>query len=312
MQSNKRKKTYEKSVLYMGTIVCIKVVTSRSKVEVEERIIRAFETFRFVEGICSRFNEQSEIRRLSSQIGIPVQVSDILFEAIRFAWEAADLTEGVFDPTIGHMLEEYGFNLHYLTGEELVSSLSAVSPVSYRDVVLDEEKRTVLLSKPLLLDLGAVAKGLAVDLAVKELCDFEGFVIDAGGDIFAGGVNEREEPWVIGIRHPLRGEETICTVQLTDAAICTSGSYERISPVKENIHHLINPHLGISQSDIVSCTVIAPFAMMADVFSTVSFLLGAKKGAEQLQHVGLEGIWVTSSLDLHRTKGMEEYLYEHV
>ncbi|PEA53932.1 thiamine biosynthesis protein ApbE [Bacillus pseudomycoides] len=302
------KKTYKQSALSMGTIIHIKVVTSLAETYVKEKIQKAFLAFYSVEEVCSRFHQQSELRRLSIQSGTPAQVSPILFEAIRFAWQIADLTQGIFDPTLGHTLEKYGFNRHYLTGEELIST--AAVPANYQDIILNEEKRTVLLKKSLLLDLGAVAKGLAVDLAVQELRDFEGFVIDAGGDIFTSGTNGKKEPWVIGIQHPFQKEKTICEVQLTNQAVCTSGSYERKSPVHLNEHHLIHPHLGTSQSNIVSCTVIAPFAMMADTFSTAAFLLGKKEGGTLLKNVDLEGIWITSSLDINMTKGMEEYLYE--
>ncbi|HDX9577353.1 TPA: FAD:protein FMN transferase [Bacillus pseudomycoides] len=302
------RKTYTQSAFCMGTITHIKIVTSLAEKYVKEKIKKAFLAFYSIEEVCSRFHQQSELRRLSTQSGTPIQVSPILFEAIRFAWQVADLTEGTFDPTLGYTLEEFGFNRHYVTGEKLVSSVAVAS--NYQDIFLDEEKRTVLLTKPLLLDLGAVAKGLAVDLAVQELRDFEGFIIDAGGDLFASGTNEKEEPWVIGIQHPFQKEKTISKVQLTNQAICTSGSYERKSPVHLNEHHLIHPHLGTSQSDIVSCTVIAPFAMMADAFSTAAFLLGKKEGATLLKNVDLEGIWITSSLNINMTEGMEGYLYE--
>ncbi|WP_283746921.1 FAD:protein FMN transferase [Bacillus cereus] len=308
--SNHIRKTYEQSVLGMGTIIHIKIATSCTETYIKEKMKRAFQAFYSVEEACSRFRHQSELRRLSTQSGKAMQVSHILFEAIRFAWQVADLTQGIFDPTLGYTLEKYGFNRDYLTGEELVSTADTEVPVSYQDVILDEEKRTVLLKKPLLFDLGAVAKGLAVDLAVQELLDFEGFVIDAGGDLFASGTNESGEPWVIGIQHPFQKEKTICNVQLTDKAVCTSGSYERRSSVHMNEHHIIHPHLGTSKSDIVSCTVIAPFTMMADAFSTAAFLLGKKERAALLKNVDLEGMWVTSSLDIKMTQGMEGYLYE--
>ncbi|MED0982179.1 FAD:protein FMN transferase [Bacillus paramycoides] len=307
MLSNIRK-TYKQSALYMGTIIHITVVTSHTEKYVKEKIKKAFLSFYSVEEVCSRFHQQSELRRLSMQSGKAIQVSQILFQVIHFAVQVADLTQGTFDPTLGHTLEKYGFNRHYLTGEKIVASTSVSA--NYQDIILDEEKRTVLLKKPLLLDLGAVAKGLAVDLAVQELRDFEGFVIDAGGDLFASGTNEKEEPWVVGIQHPFQKEKTIGKVQLTNQSVCTSGSYERKSPVHLNEHHLIHPHLRTSQSDIVSCTVIAPFAMMADAFSTAAFLLGKKEGATLLKNVDLEGIWITSSLDIDMTEGMEEYLYE--
>jgi thiamine biosynthesis lipoprotein len=293
----------------MDTVVSIKIVTSQAKTEIEESMARAFAAFYHVESVCSRFNNQSEISRLSTQIGTPVPVSSILFEAIRFAWEVADFTEGAFDPTMGNTLGLYGFNRDYLTGYESVPTTSHPNaPVSYLEIDLNKEEQTILLRKPLILDLGAIAKGLAVDLAVKELSQFEGFFIDAGGDIFAGGMNEYEEAWRVGIRHPCAKEEIIRSLQLTDKAVCTSGSYERVSPIRKGAHHLINPHSGIPQSDILSCTVIAPFTMLADAFSTAAFILGAEKGIRQLELAGLDGILITPTLEMPMTKDLRRYL----
>src|ERR1700730_6956420 len=152
------KKIFVKSALYMDTVVSLKVVTSESsESEVEGKMSRAFEAFHFVERVCSRFNEHSELRSLSNHIGSPIQASNILFEAIHFSIVMANLTNGDFDPTLGYKHESLGFNRHYLTGEKLVSNPGHVAPVSYLDIHLDHENRSDLLRKPLMLDLGAVA-----------------------------------------------------------------------------------------------------------------------------------------------------------
>ncbi len=303
-------KKWTRSSLFMDTIVSFTVVTARSEAEVKKKFNQALGIFRFVEETCSRFDAQSELVSLMKQVDTPVKVSDLLFEALRFSLEVAKLTNGVFDPTIGRQLEEHGFQRHYLTREIIDSGLPSSNQVSYQDIVLNEEERSIQLLKPVVLDLGAVAKGMAVDLAAKELSEFEGFVIDAGGDIYAGGYNERNAPWVIGIQHPQRKTEIIHSLHVSNAAVCTSGSYERVSLKKEG-HHLIHPQTGDSCSSLVSSTVVAPFAMMADAFSTAAFLLGAKSGIDLLEQVGLDGILITPSLDVNMTKKMGRYFDEH-
>jgi thiamine biosynthesis lipoprotein len=311
MKPQTTKKVSMHAALHMDTIVQIKVISSQAADQIELSIARAFAAFRFVEDTCSRFDSQSEVRRLSSTVGIPVQVSPILFETIHFAWEIAHLTAGVFDPTIGHVLEKHGFVRNYLTGEEIAVNPVLSESVNYQDIVLDEEQKTILLCKPLVLDLGAVAKGLAIDLAKKELSDFEGYMIDAGGDIYVGGLNERDELWNIGIRNPLQKDSAICTLQLSDAAICTSGRYERLSPKIAQGHHLIDPRIGLSSDEIYSFTVVAPFAMMADAFSTAAFILGHEKGLAQLESVGIDGLCVSSDLALYMTNEMKGYLHDN-
>jgi hypothetical protein len=82
-------------------------------------------------------------------------------------------------------------------------------------VTLDPEQKTITLIRPLLLDLGAVAKGLAIDLAARELADFRNYAIDAGGDLFMAGHNAAGQPWSVGIRHPRRDGEIIERVRVS-------------------------------------------------------------------------------------------------
>jgi thiamine biosynthesis lipoprotein len=293
-----------KTKLYMDTVVDIQIVTGKwkSSEEVEAKMNRAFEAFQKVEQACSRFSPDSELMEACQRIEIPVPVSPFLFEPLKFALEMAEWTDGVFDPTVGKVMAEHGFNRHYLTGQ-YIESPSADS-VSYRDIVLNEQDRTLYLRKPLVIDLGAVAKGFAIDLAANELKEFGGFVVNAGGDLFAGGVDERGNPWEIGIQHPERSEEIIYTIELSNEAICTSGSYERKSAKIPGVHHLIHPKTRQSSNDWVSCSAIAPFAMMADAFSTASFLLGAESGKILIEQADLRGILITPGLQIVRIGGI--------
>jgi thiamine biosynthesis lipoprotein len=285
-----------KTKLFMDTVVDIQVLASRSNDEAEAAVERAFEAFRQVERACSRFSPDSELMEACRQTGTPVQLSPFLFEPLKFALEVAKWTKGVFDPTVGKTMEEHGFNRHYLTGETVHSPASAAA--TYRDIVLQERDRTMMLRKPLVIDLGAVAKGFAIDLAARELKPFEDFIVNAGGDLYVGGKDETGGRWQIGIRHPEQRESVIRTVGISDEAVCTSGSYERRSEVNAESHHIIHPATGRSPSECTSCTVIAPYAMMADAFSTAAMLLGVERGTRLLEQAGLEGMFITSKLQI--------------
>ena len=134
--------------------------------------------------------------QLAAQVGVPVPVSAILFEAVQFALAVAEESGGAFDPTVGYAMETRGFNREYRTGQTIRTDLEPAGPVSYRDVRLDPDRKTITLLRPLILDLGAVAKGLAIDLAARELRPFENFAIDAGGDLYLGGCNPNGETLV--------------------------------------------------------------------------------------------------------------------
>lgn len=306
------RETYTKTALYMDTTVSIQVVSKKiSPIKAGQAIQRAFKAFRHVEQVCSRFTSDSEVMQLVNRTLEPVQVSDTLFEAVRFSMELSKITSGAFDPTVGAVMEANGFNRHYMLRKRQETGVSS-EDVSYLDVILDEEERCITLRKPLIIDLGAVAKGLAIDLAAMELREFDGFLIDAGGDLYAGGKNERGEKWNVGIRHPLKKEEIIGTVELSNEAICTSGSYERRSPLDSAVHHLYDPKSKKQADGLVSCTAIAPFAMMADAFSTAAFILGEEKGMELLKEAELEGALITPSLTILSTERMEASLNEYI
>jgi thiamine biosynthesis lipoprotein len=204
-------------------------------------------------------------------------------------------------------MERAGFDTNYQTGEHVSSS--AQSAVSFRDVSLDRRQQTVTLLRPLSLDLGAVAKGLAIDLAGQELAGLDGFMINAGGDILANGTDANGESWLIGLRHPRRPSEVWTSLRIDGDAVCTSGDYERVRETGDG-HHILNPSDGTAAAGSCSVTVIAPTAMAADALSTAAFVLGVGDGLELLQREGVDGIIVGADLSVAMTPGAERYAWK--
>ena len=290
----------------MGTVVTIEVVgydrSARARRTRELAIERAFAWFDRVESVCSRFDAGSELRRLCATRGVDVEVSPMLFEAIRFAVAVAEETHGAFDTTVGARMEARGFNRDYRDGAVVGSGVSDEEPVSYRDVVLNESARSIRLERALVLDLGAVAKGLAIDMAVQELRSLANFVVDAGGDLYCGGHNAAEQPWTVGIRHPRESHALLTRVTLTDAALCTSGDYERrVADDDAGEHHVLDPITGASPRDVISASVIAPTAMVADALGTAAFVLGCTDGVALLKRHELRACLVDAQLVRHTT-----------
>jgi thiamine biosynthesis lipoprotein len=284
----------------MDTEVSIRVVGRDDP----DAVGRAFEWFRRIEQVCSRFDSASELRQLGGRPHQPVVVSDILFETTRFALALAADTDGAFDPTIGHRLEQRGFDRNYRTGEHVSSVAVDGEPATYRDVHVDEHERTLMLDRPLTLDLGAVAKGFAIDMAVRELRDLGDlgdFAIDAGGDLYLAGRNDHDAPWRVAIRHPRDAASTIAELEVSNAAVCTSGDYLRRNDAGE--HHLLDPRSGAPAAELISATVVAPLAMVADGLATAAFVLGPRRGIALLERHGVEGLLITPTLEELRTRG---------
>lgn len=303
-----------RTVALMGTFVTVHVVghiagrEGETETRQSERAVdRALDWFYEIEECCTRFEAGSEVMRLATQVGVRVPVSTILFEAAQFALAVAEETDGAFDPTVGYAMESLGFNREHRTGQTIRTPLDSNSPVSYRDVRLDAEGQTITLLRPLILDLGAVAKGLAVDLAARELQSFENFAINAGGDLYLGGCGPRGELWSIGIRHPRRDNELIDSIRVSNRAVCTSGDYEKRAAASELGHHILDPRTGSSANAVASVTVIAPTAILADALATAAFVLGPSDGIQLFHRLGVDGLIISPSLELYATRGFREY-----
>lgn len=285
----------------LGTIVRVHVIDAHVE-NAERAVARAFDWFREVESRCTRFEPDSELMRLTARTGIAVPVSPLIFQTLQFALAVAAASGGAFDPAVGLTMEALGFNRHDRTGRVIRSQASGAGPASYRDVELDAVARTVTVHQPLVLDLGAVAKGLAIDLAVQELRAFEGFAIDAGGDLFLGGQNAEGEPWSVGIRDPGQPDVLLETVRVSDRAVCTSGDYERRT-TDDAGHHIVDPRTARTADAVASATVVARTAIVADALATAAFVLGPVEGLRLLEAQGVEGLLVSAGGVRNATAG---------
>jgi FAD:protein FMN transferase len=284
----------------MDTVVTIRLaVPATSAAEFEPLVEQAFDWFDAVEAACSRFAPGSEVRELATKVGEPVALSPILLAALTVAMQVAEHTDGAFDPTIGHTLAAAGFDRDYRTGEP-VAGLSDVFPGlseedmgTIEDLHLDPAAGTVVLDRPLLLDLGAVAKGLAIDLAAQELLTLPGATIDAGGDAYLHGTDLAGRGWRTGVADPHRPGELITELTLSDLAVATSGDYARPGQLLAR-HQPADPLAGV--------TVLAPTAMASDALSTAVLLLGVREGLALLAETeDVAALLVTTTGELHLT-----------
>lgn len=290
----------------MGTIVTVDVPDHGEQMdpnELGDLVDRALDWFRQVERTCSRFDPGSELQEVCRRVGHPTTVSPLLFEIVRFALAVASETDGAFDPTVGRQLEADGFNQHYRTGQTIMTAEAADPSADWRDVHLDDSNRTIALERPLLLDLGGVAKGMALDLASRDLASLGHFVVDAGGDLYLGGHGANDASWTVGIRHPERDDVLLDHIRVRNQAVCTSGVYERRSATKPEARHVVDPRTGSYPRDLMSATVVASSAMLADALATATLVLGLERGRALLDAHGVCGVMFSASADRVATHG---------
>jgi FAD:protein FMN transferase len=294
---------YTRSTIAMDTFVTVEAESNQSADTVQAALGRALDWFATVEHVCNRFDPDSELFRLCDRPRVPVRTSALLYVAVAFAATVAELTDGAFDPAVGALQQARGFTQSYRTGHK---HIAAAGPGTYRDIALDRTRQTVTLQKPLLLDLGAVAKGLAIDLAARELAGLERFAVDAGGDLYCGGAIDERAGWQVGIENP-GGDGLLGTVTARHVGVCTSSGVARPAPAAGG-HHLLDPRSGQSPEAVAGVTVVAPTAMAADALSTAAFILGPAQGLRMLAEQDVHGMVVMSNGDVRMTDGWTEEL----
>ncbi len=263
----------------------------------ERAIARRVEaTFAESERRFSRFREDSELSALNRADG-PLVVSPRLFDLLWRARRYVELTDGLFDPTVGGLLSALGYDRSFAPGA-LDRSQPARPPPAARfvDVVLERETRTVRRPQHVQIDLGGFAKGYTVDRAAAQLG--ESGSIDAGGDAVTRGSAPDGDEWLVDIEDPRDPRGTIATLALANAAVATSApNRRRWRAGADFAHHLIDPRTGRpSTADLLQATVLAPSAEVADVFAKTAFLLGARAGYRFLERQpGVGGVLVPAN-----------------
>jgi thiamine biosynthesis lipoprotein len=173
---------------------------------------------------------------------------------------------------------------------------NVLSITGFDKIILHPEDNVVkFMFSGMKLDLGAIAKGYALDRAVKKLKEnnIHSCLINAGGQVYCLG-ERLGEPWKIAIKDP-RSQDVGGPLKLKNQSVATSGDYEQYFMHRNKRYaHILNPKTGYPvDSGVVSVTVIAPDGLTADALSTSIFVLGKEKGlklAQQFQDVQVKVI----------------------
>jgi thiamine biosynthesis lipoprotein len=245
----------------MGTRITVEL-WSEDKAKAEQAIDALLDEMRHIDESMSTYKPTSEVSQVNAKAAAgPMKISKELFDLLVTAKEYSVITDGAFDITYASVGYMYNFPKHIRPSEAQITK--ALPAVNYQHVLLDPKNQTVQFTqKGVRIDLGGIAKGYSVDRGIL-------------GDRFG-------KPWVVGIRDPRKGEgEVIKRVPLIDAAISTSGDYERFFEEDGvRYHHIIDPHTGHSASKVRSATIIGPYATRTDGLSKTAFVLGPEQAME--------------------------------
>lgn len=249
-----------------------------------------------VDGACSRFREDSELARVSAAGGRRVGVSALLAEALELALAAAELTDGLVDPCLGHALELAGYDRDFpaiatAASRDAAHGAGSVRPAppqarsvrarlreDWRAVELDRESRTVRVPAGIALDLGATAKAWAADRAAAAASASSGLgaLVSLGGDLATAGVAPARG-WAVHVTddHRARPDAPGQTIAIRDGGLASSSvTVRRWLRQGRAMHHIIDPATGApAESRWRTASVAAATCAEANIASTAAILL---------------------------------------
>jgi thiamine biosynthesis lipoprotein len=295
---------HQQTLLVFGTLLDIKAYTDRPE-HFNNAVRNLEETFQTMHREWHAWKGEGELVRLNLAFadGRTMTVSDQLAELLRQAQTYSSESDGLFNPAIGRLIGLWGFHSDEPPGgpppdPAAIGKLVQAAP-SMNDIEFDGNK--LRSSNPTVeIDLGAFAKGYALNLAIDKLTSLgiDNAIVNAGGDLCVSG-RHGDRPWQNGIRHPM-GQGVIASVGVSDGeCVLTSGNYERYREY-EGIRyaHILDPRTGYPVKHVASATVISKNGGLADAAATALSVAGpdgwrkiaAQMGLTQVMLVDENGV----------------------
>ena len=283
-----------------------------------DRYNKLYDIYHKYEGVTNIYN----INREGTEA--PLAVDSDLIAMLKFAKEMYTFTEGMTNIAMGSVLSiwhDYREEGIYDPANAKVPPMedlrAAAEHCNIDDIVIDEENGTVFLADPKMsIDVGAVAKGYAVERIAQELIEMGicNYTLNIGGNIRTIGAKADGRGWVAGIQNPdiFSEDKFLLKVAIADTALVTSGTYQRYYYVGDvKYHHIIDPETLMPKNTFDSVSIITPDSGVADALSTACFNLSLEDGMALIASLeNTEAMWVLSDGTQYYSEGFSEYLYE--
>ena len=257
--------------------------------------------FKEIESTLSLWDENSIIRRVNRN-DTTVVLNQIFIDNFNYAMRVAELSKGYFDPTVGPLVQAWGF--HFKEGVEMTPEIvdSLKQLVGYRKIKIENGK--VIKENPnMTLDFNAVAQGYTTDMIGEFLLskNVNDFLVDVGGEILARGRKPNGELWKVGIEKPADNKDSERIVQeiveLDNRSIVTSGNYRKyVERGGKRYSHSLNPKTGYpAENSLLSATIIAENTAWADCLASICMLVGLEKAIDiicPIPSIGIEAYFI--------------------
>ena len=299
-----RSQTYTDTLF--DTVISVQIFDS-----VDEDVLKGCEKLcKKYDSMFSNKIEDSEISRINSAGGNPVEVSKETIKLIKKGIYYSEMSDGAFDITIAPVSNLWDFKAETPSVPSPEAIAEAVSHVNYENIIIRDN--TVKLTDPQAgIDLGAIAKGYIAD-RIKDYLEEEGVrhaMINLGGNVLAMGSKLDGSDYNIGIQKPFdETGEPITSVKISDKSVVTSGIYQRYFKADGKIyHHILDPNTGYPcENNLYSVTILTDSSLTADALSTTCFLLGYDRGMKLINQLdNVDAIFITNDNPIHYSKNFQ-------
>lgn len=253
-----------------------------------------------VERQMSSWRPDSDLERLNAApIGAFVEIPQELATVLAAGLEIGRLSDGAFDIGVGDLVRAFGFGGGSRPPDErLIAKVAGrASFEPPKTLQLDLASRRVRRLAPLRLDLSGIAKGFGVDELARTASRFglTSWLVGSDGEMRAEGLKPDGRPWAVAHEKPNPGtREILGVLELSDAAVATSGAYRHMAEVDgRRVSHTMDPRRGAPlENDLASVTVLAETCMAADAWATALMVAGVERGLQLARSLDLAALFV--------------------
>jgi thiamine biosynthesis lipoprotein len=252
--------------------------------------------FEAVNKSMSTYLPNSDISKINKG-NTRVQVDNMFKDVFLLSKEIYTNTNGYFDPTVGNLVNAYGFGAEQLTNisEEKLDSLFQL--VGFHNFKLTANNEVEKKFNNSYIEFNAIAKGYTVDRIASylEKNKVKNYLIEIGGELRVSGKNkEKNQAWRVGLDDPFQSDKkrkVTAVLELNNQSLATSGNYRKFkidSLTGERFVHTINPKTGnATKSNILSASVLAHTCAEADAYATAFMAMGLEKSKKVMAETGI-------------------------
>ena len=305
----------------LGTTYQVKFFHSE-KVDIQKGLDSIFQV---INRSMSTYQADSDISRINAGDSTVV-VDEHFVEVYNYSFRIFKESNGFFDPTVGRLVNAYGFGPEAGTRSLSQSQLDSIREfVGFNKITLTPGNQIKKLHPEIFIDFNAIAKGYTVDVIARYLDskNIQDYLLEIGGELVARGRNQsKDQPWAVGIDNPLQEESNRslqAAVKLENRAMATSGNYRKFrvdSITSQRFVHTINPLTGQAEkSNLLSASVLAENCTLADGYATAFMALGFEQAIEMVERIENVDVFFIytdeeNQVKIYTTPGFENALLE--